>query len=148
MAFASGHLDQPANLGPGVSVSHGTSIILTAASGGDLDFEGGLAIGRFAQIKDGVLSNMEAAATTIAGVVLMDQTTSVSDGMTYAKDITDVVNYTRAGLVTVEASGALPAYLGEVFCNDTGVAVSAAGQTTGAEFIRECSSTCWLVRLP
>ena len=60
----------------------------------------------------------------------------------------DVVNYVRAGLVTVAGTGTVPDYLAPVYTGTDGIATASNSDTaTSGEFIEEISTGVWLIRL-
>ena len=148
MTFDSAASMEMPEVGAGVATLVDRSYIYTASEGG-VPFEDGLKIGRFAQIKAGVLSNMDGTATpVVAGVVLRSPARPVTEDMIYSKEFCDNVNYLRAGMVTVEGTGTAPDYLAPVFINVDGVATKSNSDTAvNAEFLEEKQSGVWLIRL-
>ena len=147
MVFPSSASAEMPVVGAGVCTVPEKSIILTSTDG-RVPFEDGLIIGRVAQIKAGVLSNMDATPTpVIAGVVMRQPNRPVDEDMIYSKQMTDNVNFVRSGMVTVEGTGTAPDYLKPVYCNTDGVATKSNSDTAlNAEFIEEIQTGVWLIR--
>lgn len=147
MSFGSGHYDAPPSSAIGTCFNERSATILTASDGG-VPFVDGLKIGLFAQIKAGKLDNMDATATpTVAGVVL-GKVSRASEETAVDAAREDVVNYVRAGLVTVAGTGTVPDYLAPVFTGTDGIATGSNSDTaTSGEFVDEISTGVWLVRL-
>ena len=117
-------------------------------------FEDGLQIGRFAKLDTGSIDNLDASTTpVIAGVVLRCVTNAIEDGSTYNADNTTMIEYQRAGVVTVEVkAGQTPAVFGAVTAHnvadaDAGKALATGGVATGAEFLFQVTPTVWAIRL-
>lgn len=147
MSFGSGHFDAPPSSAIGTCFNERSATILTASDGG-VPFVDGLKIGLFAQIKGGKLDNMDATATpTVAGVVL-GKVSRASEETVIDASKEDVVNYVRAGLVTVAGTGTVPDYLAPVYTGTDGIATASNADTaTSGEFVDEISTGVWLVRL-
>ena len=89
MTFDSAASIEMPEVGAGVATLVDRSYIYTASDGG-IPFEDGIKIGRFAQIKSGVLSNMDATPTpVVAGVVLRSPARPVTEDMVYSKEFCD-----------------------------------------------------------
>ena len=119
-----------------------------------IKFEEGLKAGLFAKLDTGSLDNLDGSVTpVIAGVVTKDVTSTLEEAGTYTAQYHSSVDYVRSGLVTVTVkAGESPVQFGAVFASNAGdandgMALIAAGEATGAEFIREVSTNVWLVRL-
>lgn len=117
-------------------------------------FETGLKVGRFAKLDTGSVDNLDASATpVVAGVVLRSVSNAIEDGDTYTKENTTMIEYQRAGVVTVEVkAGETPEQFGEVTAHnvadaDAGKALASGGVATGAEFLFEITPTIWAIRL-
>lgn len=147
MAFTTGFLGDPQRTGGGER--YGDNVVVLSAS----EFGEALNVGRFAQLKEGSIDNMDGTATpVVAGVVLRNVAGAVEAGGTIDKSLTSAVEYVRAGLVTVELlAGEEPEQFDEVFASNEGDdddgKAATAGIETGAEFIREEKPGVWLVRL-
>jgi len=145
MAFGTGYLDDPQKVGAGERWGN-SHLILTAR-----EFEDGLLVGRFAQLLNGVLSNLdETAEPVLAGVVLRNPAAPVEDEGTVDADLYGQVEYVRRGPVTVRvAEGETPAQFGRVYVdNATGEATADDTDVpTSAEFIEEVQDGVWLIDL-
>jgi len=148
MAFFTGFLNDPQRVGGGERFDQ-TILILTATT-----FQDGLLVGRFAKLDSGSIDNMDGSATpTIAGVVLRNVANAIEDDDTIDRQLYEQVEYSRRGLVTVNAKAgeAVPAMFGAVYASnagdaDDGLATSTDTDiATNAEFIREVQSGVWLV---
>lgn len=136
------------------------SIVLSTAS-----WEEGLIIGRFAQIKAGVLSNMDGTATpVVAGVVLRELNSLIELPGEAGAAVTNLLisetvqDYVRQGLVTVKlaAGAATPTMFAPVYAvneaanaENGNVTPTSAGTTveTNGEFIEQIQAGIWSVRL-
>lgn len=151
MAFSTGYLDDPTNVGAGETLGV-DNVILTAT-----DFEDELKVGRFAKLDSGSIDNIDSSATpVVAGVVLRNVASAVEDGDTIDSAIYTQINYLRAGVVTVDVVAAdTPAKFGSVFVKNTadadaGKATTVNDATTeasNAEFLHEVQTNVWAVRL-
>ncbi|MDR0453476.1 MAG: hypothetical protein LBH05_01540 [Deferribacteraceae bacterium] len=127
-------------------------LILTAT-----DFQNGLKIGRFAQIKNGIqLANLDGSSTTlVAGVALRSVVNPIESGDSYDAEIHREAEYKREGLVTVEVVGGVtPKIFDKCYAvnsvgNDSGKATGVPISTVdvNAEFIQEVQTGVWLVNL-
>lgn len=149
MSFKSGFTKEIPKVGAGEIFNPSANTVLTATT-----FEEGLVVGRFAKLDAGSLDNLDGSVTPlIAGVVVRDVTAAVEEDNTLTAKYHPQANYVRAGMVTVEvADGQTPAQFGEVFASNAGdandgKALTAAGEATGAEFIKEIKAGVWLIRL-
>ncbi|MDH1085307.1 hypothetical protein N5C79_02230 [Pantoea brenneri] len=114
------------------------------------NYQDGLKIGLFAYHKAGVLSNLEAAATQVSGVVLRNLGAPLEDGPVLKTENTQIANYKRAGLVTVSVkAGANPTKFGTVYAEKaTGKATATdTDLETNGEFIEQIDTDVWLIRL-
>jgi hypothetical protein len=145
MAFQTGYLADPVKVGAGERFGS-VNIILSAT-----DFEDGLKVGKFAQLKGGSITNLDETSTpVIAGVVLRNVASPVEDGGIIDGSLFGQVEYLRQGLVTVSVkAGETPVQFGEVYAdNETGEATADDDDVaTGAEFIEEVQAGVWLIRL-
>jgi hypothetical protein len=150
MAFATGYLADPAKVRGGERFGN-TNIILSAARG---DWSG-INVGRYAQVKAGIIEDMDGTATpTIAGVVLRLAANAVEDGSVLDSNLFDHMEYLRQGLVTVDvkAGETAPSLFGAVQASNAGdandgLAVATGGIDTNSEFLRVVAPNVWLVRL-
>lgn len=150
MAFATGHLDDPQNVGAGETIGV-DNVILTATT-----FEDELKVGRFAKLDAGSIDNLDSSATpTIAGVVLRNVASAVEDGDTIDADIYTQINYLRDGIVTIDVVAAdTPTKFGTVYAKNTADADSGKASTVndattvdaGAEFLHEVQTNVWAIR--
>jgi len=147
MAFTTGYLDDPQNVGAGERL--GTVHAIFSAT----TFENGLKVGRFAKLDTGSLDNFDGSATpVIAGVVLRNVANPVEDAATIDSALYSQVEYMRQGLVTVDVkSGETPAKFGRVYISNAGDANDGLATATNtdvdanAEFIEEVQSGVWLI---
>lgn len=127
------------------------AITLTAAKGEWQDIK----MGRFAQIKVGVLQPMDGAASpNVAGVVKYTPVNAIEDGETVNDATVNEVEYVRSGLISVAVKSgqtapnkfaAVQAY--NTAGADLGLAVASGGVATNAEFIEDLGNDVWLIRL-
>lgn len=149
MAFATGYLGDPSKVQGGERYGN-TNLILSAAR----SEWSGINVGRFAQLKAGVIQDMDGTVTpVIAGVVLRHVANAVEDGNKLDSDLFDHMEYMRQGMVTVDvkAGETAPALFGDVQASNAGdandgLAVATGGVATNCEFIREVAPNVWLVR--
>jgi len=137
----------------------GANIVLSTDS-----WQAGLLLGRFAQMKVGVLSNLDGTATPLlAGVVLRELNSLIelpgAAGSAFSGLLVSEKNqdYVRQGLVTVKlAAGSAvpnifdPVYVINVLGNvDNGNVTPTVGSNvaTTAEFIEQVQAGIWLVRI-
>lgn len=147
MAFGTGHLDDPQNVGAGERL--GTVHAIFAAT----DFEDGLRVGRFAKWDTNRLDNFDGSATpVIAGVVLRNVANPVEDLATIDATLYSQVEYMRQGLVTVRVkAGETPAKFGRVYISNAGDANDGMATATNtdvdanAEFVEEVQTGVWLI---
>lgn len=103
-----------------------------------MDYENGLAIGRFAKLDTGSIDNLDNSATPkIAGVVLYSPVNAIENGNTYTNTGDNKVNQIEVcsfGLITVEVvNGVTPAKFDPVYAyNDVASATDYGKATTVA----------------
>jgi len=147
MAFATGYLDDPQNVGAGERLGT-VHAIFTATT-----FQNGLRVGRFAKLDTGSLDNFDGSATpVVAGVVLRNVANPVEDLATIDNTLYSQVEYMRQGLVTVDVkTGEIPTRFGRVYISNAGDANDGLATATNtdvpanAEFIEEVQSGVWLI---
>lgn len=150
MTFATGYKSSPDKVGAG-EIHGGGHCIWGARS-----FQDGLTVGRFAQVKAGVISNMDATATpTLAGVVMRNAASPVE-----AASVLNTAYYANAdivlsNMVTVDAVAAdtptmfAPIYAVNTAGADIGKAtVNASGTiATRGRFLEVIQPGVWLIQL-
>jgi hypothetical protein len=147
MAFGTGYLDDPQNIGAGERL--GTVHAIFSAT----TFEDGLKVGRFAKLDTDSIDNFDGSATpVVAGVVLRNVANPVEDLATIDADLYSQVEYMRQGLVTVDVkTGETPAKYGRVYISNAGDASDGLATATNtdipanAEFIEEVQAGVWLI---
>ena len=151
MAFATGLLNDPRQIGAGEQFGAGPHTILSTDN-----FEDNLVEGRFAKIDSGRLDNLDASSSPVlAGVVKRKVVNAVEDGSNLDSGVYSNVEYYRTGLVTVESvSGQTPTPFQDIYAhNQAGTDLGKATITTtsnvdaNAEFVEAITATTWLIRL-
>lgn len=147
MAFNTGYLGDPQQVGAGERFGNNNTILSTDA------FEDDLRVGHFAKWDTNRLDNMDGSATpVIAGVVLRNASGPVEDGATVDADLQTNVEYIRSGLVSVRVkAGETPTRFGRVYVSNAGdtsdgmVTANNTDVATNAEFIEEVQDGVWLI---
>lgn len=147
MSFQTTITNDIPKIGSGEIFKDSAAIVLSAS-----DFEDGLKVGLFAKLDAGSIDNLDGSVTpVIAGVVIRDVASAIEEDGTLTSEFHSLVTYTRKGLITVEVKdGESPVQFGEVFASnagdaDDGKALTAGGEATGYEFIKEIKTNVWLV---
>ena len=120
------------------------------------NFQDGLETGRFAQLKAGVLSNLDGTTTPdLAGVVILRKSSAIEDGtaITAANNVdVDVADFGRVAVYVV--AGDTPVEGGAVYVvNDTSAdagkatTLNTALAVPNAVFYKEVKAGVWIVTL-
>jgi len=147
MAFATGYLDDPQQIGAGERLG-ALQVALAATT-----FQDGLKVGRFAKLDTGSIDNFDGSVSPVpAGVVLRNAANAVESAGTIDGDIYDQIEYVRQGLVTVDVkTGETPTQFGRVYISNDGDANDGLATATNtdvavnAEFISEVQTGVWLI---
>lgn len=155
MPFPTGHLNDPAPVGPGELVGTDHQVIAFD------QFENGLKEGHFAKVNSGALENVDGSSSpVIAGVVRrkIEGPIEHDNQINSDRNLHLVAESIRGGLATVQAvSGQTPSMFDTVFVSNAGDADDGKATLTDdtstvaghAEFVRveDDANDIWLVNL-